>query len=104
MKNAKGTENIFGSAQDNIYPQIAQQQMYGDFTFESNLSATIQHRYGKGSLYASTGIGNIVQEEKYESSPSRRFNTDILSSRLAVGGNHLDLRRAVGAGIAVRAS
>ncbi len=89
IKNTKGTENIFGSAQDNIYPQIAQQQMYGDFAFETNLSATVQHRYGKWSLYASAGIGNIVQEEKYESSPSRRFNADMLSTRLAVGGNHI---------------
>ncbi|MBO4598248.1 MAG: hypothetical protein J5676_10305 [Bacteroidaceae bacterium] len=89
IRNVKGTENIFGSAQDNIYPQIAQQQMYGDFMFESDLNATVQHHYGKGSLYASAGIGNIAQEEKYESSPSRRFKSDILSSRLAVGGSHI---------------
>ena len=66
--------------------------MYGDFAFETNLSATVQHRYGKWSLYASAGIGNIVQEEKYESSPSRRFNADMLSTRLAVGGNRISGR------------
>lgn len=82
----QGTENIFGTAQDNIYPQIASATLY----------AASQNRIGVEAFYQKMGLRQsswggkyklayLGYSEKYEE-PYRRLRYSAISTSLSLEG------------------
>lgn len=77
-----GTENIFGTAQDNIYPQISAMNMYRQTTLQTAVQALYEHTTTSKAVYgARWSVGYGSYEEKYLE-PERRMKSSVWNSSL----------------------
>lgn len=81
-----GTENIFGSAQDNIYPQISSAQQYRLTLWNAGLRASMQRNI-KAQGYAITIAANYSRHDERYAEPSRQLRASALATTLQLQGH-----------------
>lgn len=82
----RGTENIFGTAQDNIYPQIASANQYTSMQNQLGMTAFYQQmNTGKSSWGAKWNLGYLGYSEKYED-PYRKLKHSAVQTLLLMDG------------------
>lgn len=69
----RGTENIFGDASSNIYPQIASLDMYADNCYSFRLSGLYSRKIGVIRLWASPEVGHTHRRQLYRLPASERL-------------------------------
>lgn len=82
----RGTENIFGTAQDNIYPQISALDQYSEDALSTGLQLLYQHRRAKSSYGFTLDGGYNSYKERY-AEPLRRLKASALCSSLKAQGS-----------------
>lgn len=81
----KGTENIFGSAQDNIYPEIASASLYRQSLLDFSLQGMYQRRCRDGYYGVQVEEGYGKTEEKYLE-PLRLMKSSLWKTGLTLDG------------------
>lgn len=82
----KGTENIFGTAQDNIYPQISEASQYSLKRFSTGVEAVYQHNVKSGSYSAKLNVEYADYKELYRQ-PERKLNASSVIAALKCAGD-----------------
>lgn len=82
----RGTENIFGTAQDNIYPQIAEMKQYHLDRFATVMQLIYQHSQKTYNYGVTIDGGYTSYAEKYME-PFRKLKSSSIYSALGLRGN-----------------
>lgn len=85
-KQKKGTENIFGTAQDNIYPQIAEAQQYCQTLWNAGVNALWQRQKDVCGYGISAKAAYSKHHEQY-ADPQRELTADALTANVSINGN-----------------
>lgn len=86
-----GSENIFGDASSNIYPQIGSLEMYADNSRNASLSALISHHSGQSRLWLRASGGYLHRREVYAAPYSTRLSAGPYGGA-TIGYAHLSSR------------
>lgn len=82
----KGTENIFGSAVDNIYPQISEAKQYSLTKWSIGLNAAFERKYGvKGFAVSANAKYSDFSESYLE--PARSIEASAISANIKFNGH-----------------
>lgn len=81
-----GTENIFGSAQDNIYPQIAKAEQFSLTAWQTSLRATWQRNAAHSGLAATVAAAWSGYKERYDE-PRRQLKANAFTPSLTLDGH-----------------
>lgn len=102
-KQKKGTENIFGTAQDNIYPQIAEAEQYCQTIWNAGLNATWQQSENATGYGINAKVAYSKHNEQY-ADPQREMTANALTASINVLGytqaGHVLLTAHIAAGYA----
>lgn len=82
----EGTENIFGSAQDNIYPLIAEAQQYRLVIWNAGLNLVWQQDFGRNG-YAVKVLGAYSDHDEHYAEPLRTLSAAALSAGVSLEGH-----------------
>ena len=96
-----GTENIFGSAMDNIYPQISSAQQYSLTQWEAKLDAAWERTAGRKTVALSLTAAYNSRNESYLD-PAREMKASWLTAGLSVDGRTTAGRVNLSANVAAR--
>ncbi|MDO4160818.1 MAG: hypothetical protein Q4D41_10215, partial [Prevotellaceae bacterium] len=83
--NRKGTENIFGTAQSNIYPQISSITQYERETLSAGIKGVYRHSISRASWNIALSAGYTSLKELY-AEPVRKIDVASLYAGLTLGG------------------
>lgn len=82
----KGTENIFGSAVDNIYPQISEAGQYSLTKWNIGLNAAFERNYRVNGYAISVNAKYSDYSESYLE-PTRSIETSAISATIKLNGH-----------------
>lgn len=84
----RGTENIFGTAQDNIFPQISEATQYSLKRWIAGVEAAYQQTSGNSGLGVELNVNYADYDESYKE-PARRMKSSAVMAGLALDGHIL---------------
>lgn len=82
----RGTENIFGTAQDNIFPQIAEAEQYSLKRVSIGAEAACERSYSRGGFGVALNVEYADYDEAYKE-PARSMKASSVAAGLKLNGH-----------------